>query len=142
MDKQTDSVQYSQEEVSVPSVLKEKPKNHRFQKGKSGNPLGRPKGSKNKSTIVKEALKAEAEDLLVKHLPDVVKEVIRQAKQGNMVAAKMLLDRAIPVKRAVEVTGKDGEDFGVRIVIENLMTYDSKQEDIEDVEYEEIEDGK
>ncbi len=28
-----------------------------FAKGKSGNPKGRPAGSKNKSTIIKEALK-------------------------------------------------------------------------------------
>ncbi len=36
----------------------EPPKKYRFPKGVSGNPLGRPKGSKNLSTILMEAAKA------------------------------------------------------------------------------------
>ena len=47
----------------------------------------------------------------------------------------MLLDRAIPVKRAVEISGKDGKDFGVKIIIENLITHESQAEEIEDAEF-------
>lgn len=132
-----------QEEPKVPRNLGGNPD---WKKGVSGNPLGRPKGGKNKATLVQEAIKQESEHLLIKHLPAVVEEVIRQAKEGNMQAAKMLLDRAIPVKRAVEISNKDGKEFGVKIVIENLVTHQTKEEeDEEEAEFTEIEentDGK
>ncbi len=63
--------------------------------------------------------------------------MIRQAQLGNMQAAKMLLDRAIPVKRAVEISQKDGQEFGVKIIIESLITHDSKAEEAEEGEFEE-----
>lgn len=114
--------------------------NPAFRKGVSGNPAGKPKGIKNRATLVQEAIKQQAEDLLIRYLPDVVEEVIQQARKGNMVAAKMLLDRAIPVKRAVEISNKDGKDFGVKIIIESLVTHETKseeEEEAEDAEYEE-----
>ena len=75
--------------------------NPKWLDGKGGNPAGRPKGSKNKSTLVQEAIRQQSEELIIRHLPDVIEEVIQQARKGNMVAAKMLLDRAIPVKTSV-----------------------------------------
>lgn len=107
---------------------------HRFKKGQSGNLRGRPKGGKNRATLLQEAVRQNSEALIIRHLPKIVEEVCKQAREGNMIAAKMILDRAIPVKRAVEVTGKDGGDFGVKIIIENLVTYETKEQDVEDAE--------
>lgn len=117
------------------SPVKKRRGNPAFRKGVSGNPLGRPKGGKNRATLVQEAIKQQAEDLLIRYLPDVVEEVIQQARKGNMVAAKMLLDRAIPVKRAVEISNKDGKEFGVKIIIENLVTHETKAEEAEEAEF-------
>ncbi len=125
------------QEAPVLTPVKNKGGNPTWKKGKSGNPMGRPRGSKNTATLVQEAIKQEAEHLLIKHLPSVVEEVIRQAQLGNMQAAKMLLDRAIPVKRAVEISQKDGQEFGVKIIIESLITHDSKAEEAEEGEFEE-----
>jgi hypothetical protein len=126
---------------TLPKKIRGNPK---WLKGKGGNPNGRPLGSKNKLTLVQEAIRQESEHLLIKHLPDVIKVVIDQAKQGNMVAAKMLLDRAIPPKRAIELTGKDGKEFSVKIVIDKLITHEAVaealNEDIEDAEYEEVQE--
>lgn len=132
----TDSKPNKTLDKSLPSATKSKKGNPKWNKGLgkvAGQ--GRPPGSKNKATLVQEAIKQEAEDLLIKYLPLVVQEVINQASQGNMQAAKMLLDRAIPVKRAVEISGKDGKDFGVKIIIENLITHESQAEEIEDAEF-------
>jgi Family of unknown function (DUF5681) len=63
-----------------------------FKKGKSGNPRGRPQGSRNKATIALEALiSGEAER--------VVQTMIEAAKGGDVTAAKALLDRLIPPRK-------------------------------------------
>jgi len=62
-----------------------------FAKGQSGNPSGRPKGSKNKRTLAAQALHDAAED--------VTKAVIESAKGGDMQAARLCLDRIQPPLR-------------------------------------------
>ena len=94
-----------------------------FQKGKSGNPLGRPKGSKNKSTILREAMLAKTDRMLSKEVPKVLMVVLEAAKNGDMSAAKMILDRAVPVKKA----GADDDALpqgGIHISISNLTAPD------------------
>jgi hypothetical protein len=60
-----------------------------FQKGQSGNPLGRPPGARSKATIIAEMLlQGEAEEL--------TRLVIDRAKAGDMAALRMCLDRAAP----------------------------------------------
>ena len=67
-------------------------KNGRFMAGKSGNPAGRPKGSKNVITIqklmVEEAFRAGSEDDVL----EVLKLVVKQAKSGDKVSQKLIWD--------------------------------------------------
>src|SRR3954468_15273637 len=63
-----------------------------------GRPLakgnsGRPKGARHKSTIL-------AEQLLASDVDGVVRSVVKAAKRGNMVAAKIVLDRLAPPRRS------------------------------------------
>jgi hypothetical protein len=53
-----------------------------------GNP-GRPKGARNKATVL-------AERLLSADIRDVVGSVIKAAKDGDMIAAKLCLERILP----------------------------------------------
>src|SRR5262245_37388989 len=63
-----------------------------FKKGESGNPEGRPRGARNKTTLAAEALlEGEAEKL--------TRKVIEAAKEGDVAALRMCLDRLIPVRR-------------------------------------------
>jgi len=62
--------------------------NGRFQPGVSGNLSGRPKSA---TTLLREKI---AEDL-----DEVVKAVVFAAKNGDMLAAKLILDRLIPALR-------------------------------------------
>ncbi|MGY2052279.1 DUF5681 domain-containing protein [Methylobacterium sp. JK268] len=63
-----------------------------FQKGKSGNPAGRPKGARHKTTIAMEALLAgEAEGL--------TRTAIELANSGDTTALRLCLDRLLPVRK-------------------------------------------
>ncbi len=65
----------------------------RFEKGTSGNPNGRPKGSRNRSTLAAEALlDGEAEAL--------TRLVIELALKGDLGAVRLCLEKLIPARRS------------------------------------------
>ena len=64
-----------------------------FQAGQSGNPAGRPKGSRNKRPSALRALiGAEAEEM--------IRVLASAARNGNVTAARALLDRVLPPIRS------------------------------------------
>lgn len=101
----------------------------KFTKGMSGNPRGRPKGSKNKSTILREAMENKTDRMLSREVPKVLKVVIAAAIKGDMSAAKMILDRAVPVIKAGE-GGDGGLQGGINITITNLTADHGKTETV------------
>jgi len=65
----------------------------RFEKGTSGNPNGRPKGSRNRSTLAAETLlDGEAEAL--------TRKAIELALNGDLSAIRLCLERLIPARRS------------------------------------------
>ena len=69
----------------------------RFGKGKSGNPRGRPLGSRNSATLAAEALlEGEAEKL--------TRKCIELAMDGDTVALRLCLERIYPARRDRPVT--------------------------------------
>ncbi len=68
----------------------------RFKPGVSGNPTGKPKGARNRTTLAIEALfDGEAETL--------TRKAIELAKKGDMVALRLCLDRIAPAKKDAPV---------------------------------------
>jgi hypothetical protein len=63
-----------------------------FRPGVSGNPAGRPRGSRNKTTVL-------VEKLLADDVEAVARSVIDAARAGDMTAARIVLDRLCPVRR-------------------------------------------
>lgn len=76
------------------------PTNGRFVKGKSGNPLGRPKGSKNKITLMKLALEGELRQQLKHDAQEILQIAISKAKEGDAAMLKLLIDKMLPTSRA------------------------------------------
>jgi hypothetical protein len=63
-----------------------------FRKGQSGNPAGRRKGTRNRKTILLEAMTDEDREAIVA-------KIIRQAKRGDRASQKMIVDRLEPPRK-------------------------------------------
>ena len=88
----------------------------RFEKGKSGNPSGKPKGAKDKRT--------ELRALLQPHAKELVENLVKLAKGGDTTALRICMDRLIPPLRAADCPINIGElsgslaDQGAKIIAE------------------------
>jgi hypothetical protein len=68
-----------------------------FEKGQSGNPAGRPRGSRGKAAMaMQELLEGEAESL--------ARRAISLAKNGNATALRICMERLLPPRRCDPVT--------------------------------------
>jgi hypothetical protein len=63
-----------------------------FAPGQSGNPLGRPRGARNKATIMAEAL-------LDDQAEGIIHKVIEKAMEGDTTALRLCLERLLPPRR-------------------------------------------
>lgn len=68
----------------------------RFQKGRSANPQGRPRGIRDKRTKLRQALEADGERLLAK--------LVEMAMGGDTESLRFLLSRLLPVAKDLPVT--------------------------------------
>lgn len=112
-----------QDDVS-PSVAKP-PMKHRFQKGVSGNPAGRPKGSKNKITLMKLALEGELRTQMKPHMAEILAVAIQKAKEGDQGMIKLLLDKTLPTTKAADDEAPAKEK--VQIFIDRLPDRDGSK---------------
>ena len=97
-------------EATTPVVRTEE---GRFVKGRSGNPNGRPKGRKNHLVQLQQDLEiAVREHLDVTQITRIIKKICEKAEDGNVAAAKLILDKVI-------ANAKDSEDVegGGRVVV-------------------------
>lgn len=123
------------------------------------NLTGRPKGVKNKSTLFKEAMKQGFEDKLIKDGFKVFDAVVQKAignpiydtngkvmkdkdsgeilrHPADMTAAKMILDRVVPVSKAVDINASSLDaKGGITIHIEKLVAETGRVGDEIDAEF-------
>jgi hypothetical protein len=67
-----------------------------FQKGECGNPAGRPRGSRNRATLLMEGLLADDAEAIGR-------KAIEMAKQGDMAAIRLCMDRLSPARKGQPV---------------------------------------
>lgn len=84
--------------------------------------IGRPKGSKNKSTLFKEILAKEVEEEAVKQFGEVVRKTFELAKAGDTTCMKILWDKFYASQKAI-----DGETGGVPVVNISISGIDPKE---------------
>ncbi|MCU4161748.1 DUF5681 domain-containing protein [Acidiphilium sp. AL] len=96
----------------------------RFQPGQSGNPAGKPKGTKHKALAALDAIGAEA-------AREVLQSTIAAAKRGNSRAAEILLARLWPARKSrpvmldlPAVASADGVTAALAAVIEAMAAGD------------------
>jgi hypothetical protein len=89
-----------------------------FQPGQSGNPSGRPKGTKNMSTILREMLELEIEVDGVKMTQKdaIVKKLIKKSNSGNLRAIQEIFDRTEgKAKQEFKIDNVSDLQFNVKI---------------------------
>jgi hypothetical protein len=80
------------QQISDAAVQPVKARGRPFEPGQSGNPSGRPKGARNKTTVAVETLlDNEAEAL--------TRKVVAMALEGNIAALKLCIERLLPPRR-------------------------------------------
>ncbi|HYY38258.1 MAG TPA: DUF5681 domain-containing protein, partial [Xanthobacteraceae bacterium] len=63
-----------------------------FQKGQSGNPAGRPRGARNRTTIL-------MQNLLAGRAEAIGQKLIELAENGDIAAIRICMDRLAPTRR-------------------------------------------
>ncbi|SHN69149.1 DUF5681 domain-containing protein [Bradyrhizobium erythrophlei] len=71
-----------------------------FVKGRSANPGGKKPGTKNRRTVLAEKMLANID------VPGILAKMERQAKKGDHAAAKLILDRTVPIRRGCPIAIK------------------------------------
>ena len=80
--------------------MTEEKRTGRWKRGQSGNPGGRPKGV---------GSVAELRASIGEALPDVIAAIVKKAKDGDIAAARLLIERVIPPLRPIgEENGAPG----------------------------------
>jgi hypothetical protein len=72
--------------------MTDKDKKGQFKKGASGNPAGRPLGSRNQAML-------ECQQLLQAAAPNLTKVLIEQAQKGNVQAMRLCMERIYPASK-------------------------------------------
>ena len=65
-----------------------------WKQGQSGNPRGRPRKSQKSM--------AQLRSQISEHLPDVIEVLANAAKEGDVLAARILVERCVPSMRALD----------------------------------------
>ena len=65
-----------------------------WKQGQSGNPKGRPRNSQKSM--------AQLRSQISEHLPDVIEVLANAAKEGDVQAARILVERCVPSMRALD----------------------------------------
>jgi hypothetical protein len=118
---------------TLPQVKKYKPR--------PPTPTGRKPGSKNKLTLLREAVLNKQEEVILNELPKIVAVVCKKAAEGDLTAAKLILERIIPVrKQSDDVSGPKGPPT-INIVVEGTTTkVEVTQPTIMEADFREVED--
>ena len=96
------------------------------------NKGGRPKGSKNKDTLFKELMTSDFQQVAKKDIVKVYRILFDKAQKGDMKAIKLILDRVVPVTKAVDLEQLEKGGLQININV-GEMTKDTLEVDYVEV---------
>jgi hypothetical protein len=99
---------------TLPQVKKYKPR--------PPTPTGRKPGSKNKLTLLREAVLNKQEEVILNELPKIVAVVCKKAAEGDLTAAKLILERIIPVRKQSDEEGGPKGPPTINITVSGTTT--------------------
>ena len=99
---------------------------------------GRPPGAKNKDTLFKELMTGKFQDIAAENVQKTLEVLFAKAHEGDMKAIKLVLDRVVPVTKAVDLADMEKKGLVVNI---SVGTMGKPDDDLVDVEYVEIDDA-
>lgn len=123
-------------EVEVAPKVKRTEKGQ-FPKGVSGNPTGRPKGSKNEITLLRQSLDLQLRAQGAERMPEVLDKAFELALEGDRPMIKLLLE--LNMSKAVASEKEVQEKVEINVVgappeVKKISVIDVKPEDIDDAE--------
>ena len=95
-----------------------------FPQGVSGNPLGRPKGSKNQITLLRESLELQLREQAAPQMSEVLEKAFELALAGDRTMLKLLIE--MHLSKSVDPNVKGQEKVTI-----NIKGPETKQEIIE-----------
>ena len=102
--------------------------------------IGRPKGAKNKDTLFKELMTGQFQDTAREKVEKTFHVLFERAHAGDMKAIKLIMDRVVPVTKAVDLADMEKKGLTINISVGNMEDAREHGEIIEDGDYEELED--
>lgn len=108
--------------------------------------MGRPRGAKNKDTLFKELMTGNFQKIARQNIEKTFQVLFEKAHEGDMKAIKLVLDRVVPVTKAVDLADMEKKGLTINISVGSLEDGDhaqvrgDKKQDIEDAEYTTVED--
>lgn len=116
----TGSLSVTQQKILEQQQLKDRVKQRQIARAKALPHTGRPKGAKGKLTLLREAVLAKAENMVLDDWEEVVETTLEMAKGGDTTCLKILWDRVIPSKRAIDTSSEGTDKMNVTINIGGL----------------------
>lgn len=110
---------------------------NRWKPGESGNPLGKPKGSKNRTTLIKQAIEGDMVDAVKQDAVAVFQKAVQMALAGNEQMIKLVVDKFVSNARTED--GKSSKNLGgVHITVQAMPPQTEVKTTIESAEDAEI----
>ena len=97
---------------------------------KKGNTVSQGRRSKGKNTLLREAIVANAETLILKDFTKIVKKTVEMAASGDTRCIKIIWDRYMPAK---DFDKTDTEKLNISITIEGMKTVDVVEGEFKEV---------
>jgi hypothetical protein len=104
--------------------------------------MGRPKGAKNKDTLFKELMTGSFQETARNKVERTFEVLFEKAHEGDMKAIKLIMDRIVPVTKAVDLADMEKKGLTINISVGNMEDAQVQGEIIEDAEWEEEDDDE